>query len=84
MNNIDFKRTSMNIYYLFFEKETFELITNMYSKNMLERFYVSATDSDETATHLQENIFNQFIKKKLILFLIILMQITQSFTNKMN
>ena len=65
MDPLIWKRTKMNIYYLFFEKETFELINNMYSENILNRLYEDAAIINADAKWIHKNIFNKYIKDKL-------------------
>ena len=60
------KRTEMNIYYLFFEKETYELIMQTYSKNAIAMFNEEASIENVNAKFLQENMLNNYIKKKLV------------------
>ena len=60
------KRTEMNIYYLFFEKETYELIMQAYSKNVIAMFNEEASIENVNAKFLQENMLNNYIKKKLV------------------
>lgn len=65
MDPLIWERTKMNIYYLFFEKETFELINNMYSENIMKRLYEDASIENADAKWIHKNIFNKHIKDKL-------------------
>ena len=65
MEPLIWERTKMNIYYLFFEKETYELITEMYSEQVLEKMYEEAPIEEANAKWVHKNIFNKYIKDKL-------------------
>lgn len=65
INNKILKRNNMNIYYLFFEKETFDLINNIFSQNIIDRFYEVAAIEDDNIDWIKNNIFNNYIIKQL-------------------
>ena len=64
MEPLYWERTKMNLHYLFFEQETYELLFNMFSEMVIRQFHEEASFNG-TRCWLEKRYFNKEIKDKL-------------------